>query len=367
MEQELLINADEAYSEILTQIRLAQESIHICMYIWRDDKIGNLIAQELLEAANRGVNIKIIKDKAGSVFERVELEKQSFFHKQKNLSSLIKEGILSLLYYRENDVSNDQLTNRKLNQLLEHPNIKIDFEEERHDHSKYFIFDNRTLILGGMNIGDKKSTPQEQKYRDYMIKLTGKEVVAYFFSRLQGKKSCVGQELEFYFNHRESNLYEIKPQVIDLLEQAQERVDIEMAYFGDCDITDKIIEICQRGIEVTIITSRNSNVQRDLNKCVLRKLIKKTGSELTIYLSEQLIHSKFMCIDQQAFFLGSANFNKLGMEQLSELNVLVKNSSQIYQQWKEWRKRHLNECVLISQEEDLDYNKLVALTERVLC
>ena len=365
MEQELLINADEAYSEILTQIRLAQESIHICMYIWRDDKIGNLIAQELLEAADRGVDIKIIKDKAGSVFERIELEKQSFFHKQKDLSSIIKEKILSFLYYRENDYPNDQLTNQKLNKLLEHRNIEIDFKEERHDHSKYFIFDNRILILGGMNIGDKSGS--QQKYRDYMIKLCSQELVSYFFNRLAGQPPCDEREIEFYFNKRESDLYEIKPKVLELLEAAEDRVDIEMAYFGDCDITDKIIETCQRGVKVTIITSRDSNVQPDLNKCVLRKLIKKTGRKLTIYLSEQLIHSKFICIDNQTFFLGSANLHKLGMAQLSELNVLVNNSSKICHKWKQWRQDHLKECFLISKEEDLDYNKLVAMTERVLC
>lgn len=367
MNQELLINAEKAFAEIMDQIREAQNSIYIQMYIWRDDKIGNLIAEELIKAANRGVKIEIVKDKAGSVFEKIELEKQSFFHKQKDIISLAKGKILSWLYYRENDSSNNQLTNQKLHKLLEHKNIKIDFNQERNDHSKYFIFDDQVLILGGMNIGDKSGSDQAPKYRDYMVKLTGEQVVADFLKRLRGHSLSADKQVEFYFNSREHDLYQIKPKVLELLEQAQHRVDLEMAYFGDCEITDKIIATCQRGVNVTIITSRNSNVQRDLNKCVLRKLMKHTGQELTVYLSEELVHSKFMCLDRRTFFLGSANFHKLGMEKLSELNVLIENSPEIYQQWIEWRQEHLKECTLISRRENLNYNKLVALTERVLC
>lgn len=368
MNQELLINAKETFTEIIEQIKNAKKSIYICMYIWRDDKIGNLIAEELLKAANRGVKIEIIKDKAGSVFEKIELDKQSFFHKQKDLTSLIKGKFLSLLYYRDNKCPNDQLKNNTLNRLLNHKNIKVDFNQERHDHSKYFIFDQKILILGGINIGNKNEAEKAPKYRDYMVKLKGKKIVSYFLKRAKGQKIAdPNQKIEFYFNKRQENLYEIKQKVLDLFDQAKYSVNLEMAYFGDSDITDKIIETCQRGIKISIISSKNSNVQNDLNKYVLKKLIKNTGSELRIYLSKQLIHSKFMCIDQNTFFIGSANFHKLGMESLSELNVLIKNNPEIHNKWKKWQTKHLNECDLIAQEKTLNYNRLVALTEKVLC
>ncbi|MGM0548946.1 MAG: phospholipase D-like domain-containing protein [Bacillota bacterium] len=368
MEQELLINAKETFTEIIKQIKKAKKSILICMYIWRDDKIGNLIAKELLQAANRGVKIKIVKDKAGSVFEKIELDKQSFFHKQKDLISLIKGKFLSLLYYRDNKCPNDQLKNNNLNRLLEHKNIQTDFNQERHDHSKYFIFDDQILILGGINIGNKNEAEKAPKYRDYMVKLKGKKIVSYFYKRAKGEKSPdPTRKIEFYFNIRQKKLYEIKSKILELLEQAQYSIDLEMAYFGDSDITDKIIESCQRGIAVSIITSKNSNVQNDLNNYVLKKLIKKTDNNLRIYLSKELIHSKFICIDQNTFFIGSANFHKLGMESLSELNVLIKNSSVIQSKWKKWQAKHLRECDLIAQENSLNYNKLIALTEKVLC
>lgn len=368
MEQELLINAKETFTEIIKQIKKAKKSISICMYIWRDDKIGNLIAKELFNAANRGVKIEIVKDKAGSVFEKIELDKQSFFHKKKDLISLIKGKFLSFLYYRDNKCPNNQLKNNILDKLLEHENIQIDFNQERHDHSKYFIFDDQILILGGINIGNKNEAEKAPKYRDYMVKLTGGKIVSHFYQRVKAKKMAdPNREIEFYFNIRQKNIYEIKAKILELLDQAQYSVDLEMAYFGDSDITDKIIETCQRGIEVSIITSKDSNVQNDLNNYVLKKLIKNTDNKLRIYLSQELIHSKFMCIDQTTFFIGSANFHKLGMESLSELNVLIKNSPVIQDKWKKWQIKHLKECNLIAQANNLNYNKLIALTEKVLC
>ena len=58
----LLVDGKEAFPEILRCIGDAQESIYINMFIWRDDRIGNDIAQAVLEAAQRGVQVEISAD-----------------------------------------------------------------------------------------------------------------------------------------------------------------------------------------------------------------------------------------------------------------------------------------------------------------
>ncbi|SJZ70471.1 phospholipase D-like domain-containing protein [Selenihalanaerobacter shriftii] len=368
MEKELLINETEFFAEIIKQIKEAKESIYIRMYIWRDDNIGNLIAEELIKAADRGVKINIIKDKAGAVFERIEQQKQSFFHKDLEVVLTIKEWVLSFLYYRDNNRSKKQSRNERLNRMLNHNNITIEADKERHDHSKFYVFDNEVLILGGINIGDKTIDGRTEEYADYMIKFVDSKLVDYFWNRYTGKSSKIGyQDVEFYFNIREQNLFEIKPKVLKLLKGARYRVDIEMAYFGDRDITEEIIAASKRGINVTIITSRESNVQQSLNQHILHKIIDESNSKVKVYMSDRMIHSKFICIDRCKFFLGSANLHKLGMSKLSELNVLVENEVDIDNKWNRWREKHLQECQLISEDKNLDYNSLIALTEAVLC
>jgi cardiolipin synthase len=81
LESDLLVNSREAFSLIINRIQNAKEEIIISMFIWRDDLIGNKIAEELINAAERGVRVSITKDKVGSIFEKEEENKKSFFHK----------------------------------------------------------------------------------------------------------------------------------------------------------------------------------------------------------------------------------------------------------------------------------------------
>jgi phosphatidylserine/phosphatidylglycerophosphate/cardiolipin synthase-like enzyme len=55
----LLIDGQESFKRITQQIRQAEKSVHINMFIWRDDKIGNHVGRELLAAADRGVDVSI--------------------------------------------------------------------------------------------------------------------------------------------------------------------------------------------------------------------------------------------------------------------------------------------------------------------
>ena len=68
----LLFNGEEAFKRIIEHIQQAKETIFINMFIWRDDRIGNIIAGELFDAVERGVQITIIKDKLGELFEKVK-------------------------------------------------------------------------------------------------------------------------------------------------------------------------------------------------------------------------------------------------------------------------------------------------------
>ena len=77
----LQVDGEQSFRKIISRIRAAKKSIYINIFIWRDDKIGNIIANELLDAANRGVKIEISKDRLGSVFEKAEENGQSFFNK----------------------------------------------------------------------------------------------------------------------------------------------------------------------------------------------------------------------------------------------------------------------------------------------
>lgn len=54
--------AEMTFRLVKERIRAARRSIEIHMFVWRNDAIGNEIGEAVLEAAERGVAVRIIKD-----------------------------------------------------------------------------------------------------------------------------------------------------------------------------------------------------------------------------------------------------------------------------------------------------------------
>ena len=68
----LLVDGKQAFPEILRCIDGARRSLVINMFIWRDDAIGNTVAEAVLRAADRGVSVFISVDRYGVVLEKAE-------------------------------------------------------------------------------------------------------------------------------------------------------------------------------------------------------------------------------------------------------------------------------------------------------
>ena len=94
----LLVNGAAAFPEIIRCIEDAKSSIEINMFIWRDYIIGNRIAEAILRAADRGVDVHLSVDRYGAVLEKSEEYKKSFFHKTQSLREKVTISVLKLMY-----------------------------------------------------------------------------------------------------------------------------------------------------------------------------------------------------------------------------------------------------------------------------
>ncbi|MDB4978158.1 MAG: phospholipase D/transphosphatidylase [Candidatus Peribacteria bacterium] len=320
---ELLIDGKDAFEKIVEQIRTAQKSIQINIFIWRDDEIGNNIASELLGAANRGVKVTIVKDRLGGLFEHAEQNKQSFFHKDLSFTERMKAKVIDNTYVNEGEAKSAlQQNNPLVRQILDHPNIRVEANDIRNDHSKYYIFDDKTLITGGQNIGDE----YHKKWHDYMVKIVDSpELVRSFLDRVKGAKA-INKDLavDFGVNVVRNGIVqsrEIKPLVQQLLSKAQEEVIIEMAYFGDKEISSSIKEAAARGVSIKILIPEKANVQDDLNKKIMSEFLQFPTIE--VYYLPVMTHAKCIMVDQKISFLGSANLNTQATTELGETNILI--------------------------------------------
>ena len=146
--------------------------------------------------------------------------------------------------------------------------------------------------------------------------------------------------------------------------QAQRSVYIEMAYIGDPQISRKIIEIAKRGVAVTILFSKEANIGNDINYRSLCRICKR--ADITVYLSEKMIHSKLMLIDDEIVILGSANISVFSMQKGVELDVIVKDHPRFIESVKATIDRRISECTKVQSNAELNhYNRVIASLQQV--
>ena len=329
---ELLEGGRNAFPEIIRQIRTAEHEITVHMFIWREDRIGTEIARELIAAADRGVKITIEKDMYAVTLEYAEESQRSLCHRP-DLKDRFSISMLELIYNREL-VRNVLRTSRSslYMQLKEHPCIVMTDGVRTYDHSKYYIFDRKVMILGGINIEDKEyySDLKGRLYHDYMIKISDPDIVAEFLERKKGpqKKSDL-----FRVNMKKPvSCFELKSSYMEIIEGAERELSIMMAYFSpDKDILSAIKRALHRAVRVRSLIPRSANYMDDMNKLAALKLFRYSeshGSEfsgrLEIFMTEKMLHSKLL-MSEQRIIIGSCNINKKSFTKLDELAVAVDN------------------------------------------
>ena len=364
---ELLVGGRRAFPEILRCIANAKRSLEINMFIWRDDTMGNRMAQAVLKAADRGVQVQISADRYGVVLEKCEEAKKSFFHKKQNWSEKLTVFFLKLLYPGTCgwDWARDG-ESELYRQICAHPNIRISADIFKADHSKYYIIDDEILFLGGVNIEDKENGADRQGrvYGDYMAKLTGRDYVKAFRRKLETGEN-LRQDLSFGLNRKVPvRRFEMEQAYLDLIHGAQQELHITMAYFSPLEnFLDAILAAQARGVRVTILAPERANFQNDSNRKTLARLLKATGGEIGVYLSPKMLHTKLVMSEKTISF-GSTNITKKAFAQLDELNLFVPNEDSDFQrEMLRSIQADLAESRRVTRTEEIPYNRLLAFLE----
>lgn len=308
--------ADMTFRRAIQRIQQASRSIVIHMFVWRNDEIGNTIGREVLAAADRGVSIRIKKDVGAFMYERVEMNRKSFFNKRLPLLTRMMHAVLAPTFPKTYVA--DDFDFELGHKVMQHGNVTIEWVN--HTHTKYYIFDDQIMITGSINIEDR-----HRKYRDYVVELVGEEYVSRFRERDRNEAPYdADRSLDFVVNGPDANRFEIKHRILELLSQAERSVYIEMAYIGDPDVSRRIIETANRGVRVTMLFSREANIGNDINYKSLHEICK--NADLDVYITPKMIHSKMMLIDDEIVILGSANISVFSMRKAAELDVVIEKN-----------------------------------------
>lgn len=133
-------------------IRAARESIILQTFIWDDDEVGQLIFIELLEAARRGVKVRMILDQYGCYLRPRVMAAMNTAHEN-----------IEIKLYRPTLERGARSTPQDIGNVITNAAILY-----RRMHNKLFAIDERIGIVGGRNIQDS--------YFDYGNKVNFKDL-----------------------------------------------------------------------------------------------------------------------------------------------------------------------------------------------
>ena len=365
----LLVDGKEAFPEILRCIGAAKKSIAINMFIWRDDVIGNRIAAAVLAAADRGVQVDISVDRYGVVLEKAEETKKSFFHKKQTLTEKVKTAVLELLYPMPGAPRRAKDEETELYRaVMNHPNIRVERNRFKADHSKFYIFDEEILILGGVNIEDKENGAdlQGRIYQDYMVKMAGREYVETFLAKRERGEDR-GEGYFFGINVKEpQRRFEMERLYLRMIDGAKEELVITMAYFSPLpQFLGAIAAAHCRGVRVTVLVPERANFQNDTNRKTVEKLLKMTDNGVSVYFSPKMVHTKLVANEKWVSF-GSTNITKKAFRQLDELNLFLSRGGETAQQLVASVRENHALSRLVTDWRTVKYNRLLAWLEGFL-
>ena len=376
----LLENNTEALNWRLALIDEARYSLDVQYYLWYSDDSGRLIMKRVLDAARRGVRVRLIADGILLV------------GKGANLAALETHPNVELRIF--NPLEQNRLgKKKKKQQTLERFNFRM--------HNKIIVADNRITILGGRNLGnDYFGLNRTYNFLDLDVLGVGpvarlmsgifdhfwnsKWVVpgyAYAVDVPEGRMQKNEQALKQFLENSEvlkqiplgrqkwtdqitSLTKQLHPgigsKVYDKLEEedisqrmafelpeftksAQKEVLITNAYLiPDDEMFTETRSMVERGVKIRIVT--NSLASQDVPAVnshygPLRKAILETGAELYELRPDAEVksevdtppvvsgfvglHTKASVVDRSKVFIGSFNLDPRSREINTEMGVLI--------------------------------------------
>ena len=309
----LMIDATEFYPALQRRIAEARHHVHVQFFIWRADERGREFLEVLVEAARRGVQVRLLLDQMGC-----------FGVSRRFFEPLLAAGGKFSWFYSLPFGRHSRLWNLR-------------------NHRKLQIIDGAVAFVGGMNIGREYASedPELGSWRDVQIEVQGNVVTFlqetfatdWYFAT---DEKIIADEFYPEVQAGEGHLCQviaggpdlprepIPKSLTAILNFASRRVWLATGYFAPDLLLLTALQICaSRGVDVRLLISEKTDhpylvrVGRSYYEELMRY-----GVRVFEY-SRGVNHAKAMVVDDEWIVVGSANSDRRSMRLNFELNVLV--------------------------------------------
>ena len=304
------------YPELLKDISMAKDHIHIDMYIIEDDALGRLLSDALIKKASEGVEVRIIYDDVGC------------WKTSHQFIETMRRGGIEIVPFLP--VRFPSFTS------------KVNYR----NHRKLIVIDGQTGYIGGMNIALRYVKGRgQQPWRDTMLRLTGGVVyglqkaflVDWYFvdrtlitnrryyppltSNLSPLTSIVAQVVT---SGPITPYPEIMQGYMQAILAARRYLYIETPYFLPNEpILFALKTAAVGGVDVRIICPKHSDGRFTewASRSYLHEL-HEAGAKIYLYHTG-FLHSKLMICDDSLSTTGSTNVDFRSFENNFEANVFI--------------------------------------------
>lgn len=295
---EMIDNDVDVYKKVIQLIQQSKQQICIETYILKMDETGKEIVHALTQQAHRGVEVRLLLDAIGSFG----------------------------LYLNSNPLNNLRQAGGKIAFFQPiWPNI-ITNQINLRNHRKLYLFDQKTLLSGGLNLSDDYlGLKQKQRWLDLMFQIQGP--ACFHFQNIFNEDwhyTCaeklpspttnipsigtdVIQAIPSGPDIETDTLYEV---LLHAIYQAKNEIRIASPYFiPNNNVMKALLIAIKRGVNVVLITPEKSDHWLfDYGRSsYTRELIEAGGR--AYYYPHKMMHAKLFIFDGEYAISGSANLD----------------------------------------------------------
>ena len=318
----ILQSGDQTYAAMLKAIAEAQHCVALQSYIFDHDAIGTQIAQALIDAKNRGVQVRVLIDAVGAKYSHPPITKQ------------LERGGVQVARFLPTVIG-----------------LRLVYANLR-SHRKLLLVDSDLALAGGMNIrsGFTREFAGDSRANDTHFKITGPATRQLLDSFAHDWEFTTGEPLSAspWFDHmteavsasldadRQSTPVRVvlsgpdrtmgsnQGLILGALSVAQRHVRIQSPYFlPDMVLIGALVTAARRGVIVDVLIPGSNNLKL-VSAAMQAQLGLMVKEGVRIWRSSgPFDHSKLFTVDDQWSFVGSSNLDPRSLRLNFELDLEI--------------------------------------------
>lgn len=314
--EEVYIDSDQFFSNLLQTIASAQQSVYIETYIFDQDKLGFAVLDALAAAAAKGLKVQLLLDGVGSshwTFSEAETYRQKgidlqFFHPlawQKHPTKIL----LSLTLQK----------------------IIMGFSKMNHrNHRKIAIIDQKILFICSMNISDRhlKSINGDKAWRDTGVRLEGDAIQPHLLSTHE-TWTYPQQFLGRRWLQIRKQKKKLHSEILKILITATGHIWITNPYFvPDFKLVRALFKAARAGVDIKVLVPMQSDILgiKFAMQGFYSALLKR-GCQIYEY-TPSILHAKVLIVDNWAS-IGSTNLDYRSIFYNLEADIVLQNPENV--------------------------------------